>query len=77
MAPDAVAEPTGVVTTTAALPDVPAGAVHARDVLLVTTTSVAATPRTVTLVAPLTNAVPVIVIDAPAPRPRPWQAAPG
>ena len=76
MAPDAVAEPTGVVTTTSALPGVPAGTVHTRDVVPVTTTPVAATPRIVTLVAPFANAVPVMVIDAP-PEPQPWQAAPG
>ena len=59
-----VAVPPAVVTATLFAPTVPAGAVAVIDVALTTTTLVAATPFTVTLVAPV-KLVPVIVMDVP------------
>ena len=60
-------DPPGVVTTTLALPAVPAGVVAVMDVLLTTVTPVAAVPPMVTVVLPPTtvNAVPVIVTAVP------------
>ena len=52
--------PPGVVTLTDAVPAVPAGVVAVIDVALTTVTDVAATPPTVTAVAPV-KSVPVIV----------------
>ena len=60
--PDAV--PPGVVTTTCFAPAVPAGVTAVMLVAETTITLVAATPPTVTLVAPV-RFVPVIVIDVP------------
>ena len=60
--PDAV--PPGVVTTTGFAPAVPAGVSAVTLVAETTTTLVAATPPTVTLVAPVRFA-PVIVIEVP------------
>jgi hypothetical protein len=56
--------PPGVVTTTLAVPAVPAGAVAVIDVALTTETPVAATPPILTPVAPV-NPVPVIVTAVP------------
>jgi hypothetical protein len=56
--------PAGVVTTTLAVPAVPAGVVAVIDVALTTETLVAATPPIVTPVAPV-NPVPVIVTAVP------------
>ncbi len=56
--------PPGVVTLTDAVPAEPAGVVAVIDVALTTVTDVAATPPTVTDVAPM-NPVPVIVIEVP------------
>jgi hypothetical protein len=60
----AVALPFGVVTTTLFAPTVPAGVTAVTLVDETTTTLVAATPPTVTLVAPV-RFVPVIVIGVP------------
>ncbi len=60
--PDAV--PPGVVTTTGFAPAVPAGVTAVTLVEEFTTTLVAATPPTVTLLAPV-RFVPVIVIAVP------------
>jgi hypothetical protein len=54
--------PPGVVTTTDAVPALPKGVIAVIDVSLLTLTDVAATPPTVTDVAPV-KAVPVIVIE--------------
>ena len=51
-APAAVAVPPEVVTATALRPNVPAGVTAVSDVSLTTTTPVAATPPTFTVVAP-------------------------
>ena len=59
-----VAVPPAVVTATLLAPAVPAGVLAVIDVALTTTTLVAATPFTVTLVAPV-KLVPEIVIDVP------------
>ena len=59
-----VAVPPAVVTATLLAPAVPAGVVAVIDVALTTTTLEAATPLTVTLVAPV-KLVPEIVIDVP------------
>ena len=56
--------PTGVVTTTLAVPAVPAGVVAVIEVALTTTTLVAAVPPIVTPVAPV-KFVPVIVTACP------------
>ena len=56
--------PPPVVTTTLAVPAVPAGVVAVIDVSLTTTRLVAATPANVTPVAPL-KPVPVIVTAVP------------
>ena len=61
---DALAVPFGVVTTTLFAPTVPAGVTTVTLVDETTTTLVAATPPTVTLVAPVKLA-PVIVIAVP------------
>ena len=60
----AVAVPLGVVTATLFAPTVPAGVTAVMLVDETTTTLVAATPPTVTLVAPV-KLVPVIVIAVP------------
>ena len=60
----AVAVPFGVITTTLFAPTVPAGVTAVTLVDETTTTLVAATPPTVTLVAPV-KIVPVIVIAVP------------
>ena len=60
--PDAV--PPGVVTTTGFAPAVPAGVTAVMLVAEFTTKLAAATPPTVTLLAPV-RFVPVIVIDVP------------
>ena len=60
----ALAVPLGVVTATLCAPTVPAGVTAVMLVDETTTTLVAATPPTVTLVAPVKFA-PVIVIGAP------------
>ena len=54
----------GFVTVTVTAPAVPAGVVAVMDVLLTTTTLVAAVPPKVT-VAPAAKFVPVIVTDVP------------
>ena len=59
-----VAVPPAVVTATLFAPAVPAGVLAVIDVALTTTTLVAATPLTVTLVAPV-KLVPEIVIEVP------------
>jgi len=59
-----VAVPPAVVTATLLAPAVPAGVVAVIDVALTTATFVAATPLTVTLVAPV-KLVPEIVIEVP------------
>ena len=56
--------PPAVVTATLLAPAVPAGVLAVIDVALTTTTLVAATPFTVTLVAPV-KLVPEIVISVP------------
>lgn len=56
--------PKGVVTTTLAVPALPAGVVAVMDVLLATVTFVAVTPPNLTLVAPV-KFVPVTVTLAP------------
>ena len=56
--------PPGVVTSTLAVPAVPAGATQVSVVALMTTTPVAATPPMVTPVAPV-KLVPVIVTRVP------------
>ena len=61
----AVLVPPGVVTSTLAVPALPAGATAVIDVALTTTRFVAATPPIVTLVAPV-KLVPVIVTAVPA-----------
>jgi hypothetical protein len=60
----ALAVPLGVVTSTLFAPTVPAGVTAVMLVDETTTTLVAATPPTVTLVAPV-KLVPVIVIGVP------------
>ena len=60
-----VAVPPTVVTAILLAPAVPSGVLAVMDVALTTTTLVAATPPTVTLVAPV-KLVPVIVNGAPA-----------
>ena len=57
--------PLGVVTSTLAVPAVPAGVVAVIEVELNTVTAVAAVPPMVTAVAPV-KPVPVIVTDCPA-----------
>jgi hypothetical protein len=57
--------PPGVVTTTDAVPALPAGVIAVIDVSLLTLTDVAAKPLTVTDVASV-KPVPVIVIAVPA-----------
>ena len=59
-----VAVPPAVVTATLLAPAVPGGVLAVIDVALTTATFVAATPLTVTLVAPV-KLVPEIVIDVP------------
>ena len=59
-----VTVPPAVVTATLLAPAVPAGVLAVIDVALTTATFVAATPLTVTLVAPV-KLVPEIVIDVP------------
>ena len=56
--------PLGVVTSTLAVPAVPAGVVAVIEVALTTVTPVAAVPPMVTAVAPV-KSVPVIVTDCP------------
>ena len=58
-------DPPTVVTTIVFAPAVPVGVTAVIEVALATTTLVAATPPTVTLVAPV-KFVPVIVIAVPA-----------
>ena len=64
-APVFVTTPPAVVTTTSFAPAVPAG-VFAVIEVAVATMLVAATPPTVTLVAPTTKLAPTMVIDVPA-----------
>ena len=59
-----LAVPPGVVTVMACAPAVPAGVTAVMEVLDTTTTLVAVTPPTVTLLAPV-KFVPVIVIAVP------------
>ena len=59
-----VAVPPGVVTATLLAPAVPAGVLAVMEVAFTTTTLVAATPLTVTLVAPV-KLVPVTVNAVP------------
>lgn len=59
-----VAVPFGVVTATLLAPTVPAGVLAEMEVALTTTTLVAATPFTLTLVAPV-KFVPVMVNAVP------------
>lgn len=56
--------PPGVMTSTLALPAVPAGVVAVIDVAVLTLTPVAAVPPTVTCVAPV-RLVPVMVMPVP------------
>jgi hypothetical protein len=56
--------PPAVVTTTLAVPALPAGVVAVIEVALTTTRLIAAAPPMVTLVAPV-KPVPVIVTDCP------------
>ena len=63
-APAEVAVPPAVVTATVCAPAVPAGVTAVIEVALATTTLVAATPPTVTLLAPV-KFVPVIVMAVP------------
>ena len=56
--------PPGVVTSTLAVPALPAGVVAVIVVAFTTVTAVAAVPPIVTAVAPI-NPVPVIVTDCP------------
>ena len=60
-----VAVPPAVVTATLFAPAVPAGVTAVMVVVEVTFSAVASTPSTVTLVAPATKFVPVIVIAVP------------
>ena len=61
----ALLAPLGVVTSTLAVPALPAGVVAVIEVELTTVTAVAAVPPMVTAVAPV-KPVPVIVTDCPA-----------
>ena len=56
--------PLGVVTTTLAVPALPAGVVAVMVVAFTTTTAVAVAPPMVTTVAPI-KSVPVMVTDCP------------